>query len=292
MLRIATHDRANERGNDDPTSRAAAHPGERRRYGLTANAIDWLGMVSADTPEHAVVVLMVETDPSHAPPLPDSVAPRGAKIARARSSADAETMFEVLRPDIVILNVSQVTPDDLFLCAKLRRRSDTPIIIVASSRRRGDVYLALKLGVDDFVAGQVEDEELHARIEARLRRGQRAAPEIPREVPGGEVLRLGNLTIDEAHWKVSVGDVPVRLTPIEYRLLLTLVRRAGEAVSREELAREVWGTKVGDSRTVDVHVSRLRLKLHEAGPSAPAIVAVRGTGYELTRSQDLDTPAA
>ena len=162
----------------------------------------------------------------------------------------------------------------------LKASSGAPILICSGTQRRRDAYLGLKLGADDFIAKPFDVFDLGARVEALLRRS--AQQRVTEPAPARAPTRLGELVIDHASHEVLVAGVPLQLTPTEFRLLSVLASRPEQLVPRESLARLVWGDPdAGSSRTIDVHIGRLRTKLAQADPNAPQIVSVRGFGYKL-----------
>jgi two-component system, OmpR family, response regulator MtrA len=182
-----------------------------------------------------------------------------------------------------------VLPDEdgLALCSMLKVTTGVPILICSGTQRRRDPYLALKLGADDFIAKPFDVYDLAARVEALLRRSHPATPSESNEARAP--IRIGALRIDHASHQVTVGTVPLQLTPTEFRLLTVLASRPGQVVPRELLARQVWGDPdTGTSRTIDVHVGRLRMKLTQADGGAPRIVSVRGFGYKLVTDMPAD----
>jgi DNA-binding response OmpR family regulator len=178
--------------------------------------------------------------------------------------------------------------DGLVLCTMLKAQAPVPIIVCSATSRRRDAILSLKLGADDFVAKPFNVDVLLARIEAILRRtllgGRPAAPPAAPPPRTREEVRVGSLVIDTTRRRVVVGTASVALTPTEYRLLAALAAHPDVILSRDELARQVWGyADVGHGRAIDVHVRRLRVKLAHAGARTPgpSIVSVRGFGYKL-----------
>ena len=157
------------------------------------------------------------------------------------------------------------------VCRSIREQSVVPIVMLTARTDPVDVVLGLEAGADDYVTKPFESAVLAARLRAVLRRVARhdAQP----------LLRVGELEIDRVGMEVRVAGEPVALTPTEYRLLLELAEQPGAVCSRERLLEEVWGyVWAGDTRLVDMHVRRLRVKV-----GADAIETVRGAGYKLAR---------
>ncbi len=235
--------------------------------------------------ETGPTILLIEDDPAVADLLVDLLRSSGHAVWHAPTGAAGEQLFDQAAPDLVILDLMLPDTDGLVLCAKLQERSRVPIIILSGTRRQRDAILALRLGADDFIAKPFDVDELEARVQAVLRRSARgrAAAGGP---PAAALLRIGPLVVDDARRRATLGGQLLPLTPTEYRLLLALASRVGETVTRAELGRQISGHDGGDvGRMVDVHVSRLRAKLHAGPVPAPAIVSVRSAGYRMVRPQ-------
>jgi DNA-binding response OmpR family regulator len=229
-------------------------------------------------------ILVVEDDPAMARTLIDALEMADYRAWHAVDGADARSKVELARPDLILLDLILPDVDGLVLCYTLKALSNVPIVICSGTNRRRDPILALKLGADDFIHKPFELEDLLARIEAVLRR----APPLASPPPQPPELRVGELVVEPARHRVSVGSVSLTLTPTEFRLLTVLTARPDEVMSRDELAHEVWGyADASHTRTIDVHVRRLRAKLaHVEGATPPTIVSVRGAGYRLSAPQE------
>ena len=205
----------------------------------------------------------------------------------AGTGAAARAEVELHQPDLIILDLILPDEDGLLLCTVLRNMVSVPILICSGTRRHRDAFLSLKLGADDFIAKPFDAYELLARVEVLLRRVSRhnAVEPITQHGP----IRIGNLQIDHALHQVTVGETLVQLTPTEYRLLTVLAARPDQVVPRDLLAKLAWlHPDTGTSRTIDVHVGRLRAKLSQAHREGPQIISVRSFGYKIVnRSPDL-----
>jgi DNA-binding response OmpR family regulator len=181
-------------------------------------------------------------------------------------------------PDLVILDLMLPDLDGLEVCRQLRHDpalTQLPIIMLTAKAEEVDRVVGLEVGADDYVVKPFSPRELMARVKAVLRR---------REPPAEPVTRVGELELDEARHRVSVRGTPVELTAREFSLLVALVRAGGRVLSREQLLDAAWGYANAaeiESRTVDVHVRRLREKL---GPEARRLVTVKGVGYQFDES--------
>jgi DNA-binding response OmpR family regulator len=241
--------------------------------------------VAADQGEQQRV-LVVDDDLDFVDVLREILTSAGYRVAHARTGVEARAMLDQGQPRLIILDLMLPDVDGLVLCSMLKARAPVPIVVCSGTCRRRDAILSLKLGADDFVAKPFNGDVLLARIEAILRRtapGSRPAPPAATP-PARDELRVGALLIDLAGRRVLLRNAIVALTPTEYRLLAALAAHPDVILSRDELARQVWGyADAGHGRTIDVHVRRLRVKLGQASQraSAPSIVSVRGFGYKL-----------
>lgn len=228
-------------------------------------------------------ILLVEDDAAIAYMLSDVLESAGYIVREAATGAAARALVEQLQPNLIILDLVLPDEDGLVLCSVLKQMSDSPILICSGTQRRRDEFLSLKLGADDFIAKPFDVYDLLARVEVLLRRAaqHRAGDITPQRTP----IRIGELFIDPSPHQVSLGGTLLQLTPTEYRLLSVLAARPDQVVPRDTLAKLVWGDPdTGTSRTIDVHIGRLRVKLAQGSSSAPQIVSVRGFGYKIVSS--------
>jgi len=232
------------------------------------------------TTQQRPTILLVEDEFPLAQMLQDALEPKGYRVWHAPTAAQGETLLDEVRPDLIICDLMLPDASGLILCADLKKRAEAPVIVCSGTKRRDDRILSFKLGADDFVPKPFDLTELLARIEASLRRAERRKPSTPPAPPDRE--RVGNLAIDRARCRVTVGGQELGLTPTEYRLLCALVDRPNEVFSRQELAQRIWGTyDTGVDRSLDVHMRRLRAKLNAGPEPAPPLLTLRGFGYKL-----------
>ena len=225
------------------------------------------------------MILLVEDDPETARSLTKALESSGYRVTTAGTGSEARSIIELMRPDLILLDLMLPDADGLVLTTAFKMLTDAPIIICSARQEQVDRVLGLRLGADDFIAKPFELEELEARIEAVLRRASRV-----REVPAvpADQIRVDELLISQSRGTVILAGRSVHLTPTEYRLLVVLASRPDEVLSRETLGRLVWGYEdLGTGHLIDVHIGRLRLKLQRASSSGPVIVTVRGKGYTL-----------
>src|SRR4051795_4316056 len=184
--------------------------------------------------------------------------------------------FREFKPDLLLLDLMLPGMDGIDVCRAIRAESGVPIVMLTAKSDTVDVVLGLESGADDYVVKPFKPKELVARIRARLRRGEDVAPELLTIGPGGN-----QITIDvPAHTVLRNGD-EVKLTPLEFDLLVALARKPRQVFTREVLLEQVWGYRhAADTRLVNVHVQRLRAKI-EPDPEKPEIIlTVRGVGYK------------
>ena len=200
----------------------------------------------------------------------------GFECVEARDGVTALRLVRAARPDLVILDLMLPGLDGLQVCRQLRQDPATahlPIIMLTARAEEVDRVVGLELGADDYVVKPFSPRELMARVKAVLRRTH--------EAPAPSVTRAGRLEVDEGRHRVTVDGVAIELTAKEFGLLSAMMRAHGRVLSRERLLDVVWGyANAGEieSRTVDVHVRRLREKL---GVEARRVVTVKGVGYRF-----------
>ena len=221
-------------------------------------------------------VLIVEDEESMADPLAFLLRREGFSTQIAANGPDALTEYDRNGADIVLLDLMLPGMSGTEVCKHLRARGPVPVIMVTARDAEIDKVVGLELGADDYITKPYSTRELIARIRAVLRRGVEA------EDPGSPVLQAGPVRMDVDRHVVSVHGDPVPLPLKEFDLLDYLIRNAGRVLTRGQLIDRVWGSDyVGDTKTLDVHVKRLRAKI-EPDPAAPRyLITVRGLGYKL-----------
>jgi DNA-binding response OmpR family regulator len=217
-------------------------------------------------------VLLVEDDDGVASALAELLGQAGATVVRTGRGADA--LHRVKGCDLVLLDLGLPDMDGLEVLRTLRRASAVPVIIMTARDSDGAVVLGLRAGADDYLVKPVRKAVLLARIQAVMRRVHRGGSEA---VAAAGPVVAGPITIDRERHEVAVEGVPQPLTKTEFQILSTLAARQGEAVSREELMLEVWGTAVvGRSRSLDYFIGQIRAKL-----AGLPLQTVRGFGFRL-----------
>ncbi len=223
-------------------------------------------------------VLLVEDEDAFIDALTVGLRREGFVIEVAHDGAEALDMFDAVAPDLVLLDVMLPTVSGIDVCRELRKRSDVPIIMVTAKSAEIDTVVGLEVGADDYVTKPYRLRELVARMRAVLRRRTTGGdPAATSE----EVLRIGDVELDHERHEVTVRGEAVNLPLKEFELLSLLMENAGRVLPRGTLIDRIWGSDyVGDTKTLDVHVKRVRSKI-EDDPSQPTrIVTIRGLGYK------------
>ena len=221
-------------------------------------------------------ILVIEDDQSIAEIVGILLRAEGFDVSYCADGNQALNAFQVVNPDLVLLDLMLPGRDGIEICRSIRESSGVPIVMLTARSDTSDVVTGLEAGADDYIVKPIKNEELIARIRARLR---------SIEAPAVNEITVGDLVIDVAGHGVKRGDVNIPLTVLEFKLLLTLAKRPWQVFSREALLEEVWEYQhAADTRLVNVHVQRLRAKI-ELDPEHPEIVVtVRGVGYKAGQS--------
>ncbi len=221
-------------------------------------------------------VLIVEDEASQREILAYNLEAEGFEVSRAGTGDEALTLFAETSPDIVVLDWMLPGVSGIEVCRQLKRRdaaAGIPVIMLSARTEEGDRVRGLETGADDYVTKPYSVAELMARVRAQLRRTRPAAV--------GQAVTYADLTLDPETYRVHRDGHELKLGPTEFRLLSTLMEKPGRVWSREQLLDRVWGRDIFvDSRTVDVHVGRLRKALGRHGGD-DLIRTVRGAGYSL-----------
>ena len=226
----------------------------------------------ADRPK----VLVVEDEPAQCEVLVYNFEAEGFCVSRAGTGDEALLLVEEETPDIVVLDWMLPGVSGIEICRRLKSRSDTrhlPIIMLSARTEEVDRVRGLETGADDYVVKPYSIVELMARVRTQLRRTRPAMT--------GQRLECGDIVLDAETHRVMRAGTPLKLGPTEFKLLTTFMEKPGRVWSREQLLDRVWGRDVYvDTRTVDVHIGRLRKALGRHGGNDP-IRTVRGAGYAL-----------
>jgi two-component system response regulator RegX3 len=230
-------------------------------------------------------ILVVEDEESYRDPLTYQLTREGFEVVAASNGVDALAAYDDGGADLVLLDLMLPGLSGTEVCRELRQRGDVPVIMLTAKDSEIDKVVGLELGADDYVTKPYSFRELLARMRAVMRRRARVsagAASGGHDGGGDAVLEAGPVRMDVERHSVTVGGHAVSLPLKEFDLLELLLRNAGRVLTRGQLIDRVWGADyVGDTKTLDVHVKRLRAKL-EPDPANPTyLLTVRGLGYKL-----------
>jgi two-component system response regulator RegX3 len=229
-------------------------------------------------------VLLVEDEESFIDALTVGLKKEGFRVEVARDGMEALTKFDTTQPDLVLLDVMLPKISGIDVCRQLRKKTQVPIIMVTAKGAEIDTVVGLEVGADDYITKPYRLRELVARMRAVLRR-------VPNESTAvadldGSTLIVGEVILDPDQHKVLVRGSEVSMPLKEFELLHLLLANAGRVLPRETLIDRVWGTDyVGDTKTLDVHIKRLRAKVEDDPATPSRIVTIRGLGYKFERSK-------
>ncbi len=231
-------------------------------------------------------VLVVDDDPNIVEVLRLYFDKDGFAVISCLTGERAFDTFIVSQPDIVILDLMLPGRDGYDICREIRKVSDTPIIMLTARTDTLDKVVGLELGADDYVQKPFEPKELLARVKAILRRVEKKEDSVlppAEQKEASEVVTYQGLTIDKARYAVSVDDKEIEMPPKELELLFFLASHPNRVFTREQLLENVWGYDFyGESRTVDVHVKRIREKIEDVTKVVNwQIKTVWGVGYKF-----------
>lgn len=202
----------------------------------------------------------------------------GYKVIEAEDGQTAINMAKTQKPELIVLDLMLPGMDGLEVCRLVKNSRETaaiPIIMLTAKNEEIDKVIGLELGADDYLTKPFSPRELLARIKAVLRRSNKDA------AVGGELV-VGKLKLNFNRYEAYLGSTKLELTPKEYEMLKLFVTNTGKVFTREQLLEKVWGYEYyGDTRTVDVHVRHLRVKLSPESDVAESVETVRGVGYRF-----------
>jgi DNA-binding response OmpR family regulator len=234
----------------------------------------------AASPARRPVALVVEDDAKTANWLRTYLEHDGYDVRVARDGTEGLTLSRAVRPDVVLLDLMLPGLSGFDVCAAMRADAPTPIIVITARAAEDDRLRGFECGADDYVTKPFSPREVVARVRAVLRR--------TREPDAAATVTLGRIALDPASHELRAGDAAVvKLTPVESRLLAMFLRAPRRVFTRPQLVDRLFGDDYeGQERTVDVHIKNLRRKLAAAGPNAPVIDTVHGSGYRLLEHDD------
>ncbi|WP_296194143.1 response regulator transcription factor [uncultured Microbacterium sp.] len=225
-------------------------------------------------------VLLVEDEPDLAEPLAYLLRREGFEVQLAEDAPTALAAFEASEPDIILLDLMLPGLPGTEVCRRVRQTSNVPIIMVTAKDSEVDIVVGLELGADDYVTKPYSSRELLARMRAVLRR--RTTTGDDDEDLDERVLRAGRVVLDIDRHSVTVDGREISMPLKEFELLEVLMRNAGRVLTRGQLIDRVWGSDYfGDTKTLDVHIKRIRSRIEKDPASPVMLVTVRGLGYRF-----------
>ncbi len=232
-------------------------------------------------------VLIVEDEESFVEALTVGLTREGFTVNVARDGKEALDLFNAFSPDIVLLDVMLPLVSGVDVCRQIRARSQVPIIMVTAKGEEIDAVVGLEVGADDYVTKPYRLRELISRMRSLLRRSRWTAES---ETFRGEVIEVGDVAVDPESHEVFVRGKQIELPLKEFDLLELFLTNAGRVLTRDALIDHVWGSDyVGDTKTLDVHVKRLRSKVEEDPSNPSRIVTIRGLGYKYATGVAAET---
>ncbi|MGZ4953937.1 MAG: response regulator [Methylobacter sp.] len=232
------------------------------------------------TDEIKPLILIIEDDQQTRRLLKTNLCNRGWRVIEAENGKNGLSLVKNDSPDLVILDLGLPDIDGISVTKRLRQLSDLPILVLSARSQEQNKIMALDAGADDYLTKPFSTGELHARLQALLRR-------VMRTINNMETFQTGELTVELARRKVFIAGNEVHITPIEYRLLSILVRHAGLVVTHRQLLKEVWGVEhIHDQHYLRVYMGQLRHKL-EINPARPRYLQTEvGVGYRLVDDEE------
>lgn len=227
-------------------------------------------------------VLVVEDEESFIEALQIGLKREGFNVAVARDGLQALEMFDIVHPDLILLDVMLPKMSGIDVCRQLRKKTTTPIIMVTAKGAEIDTVVGLEVGADDYVTKPYRLRELTARMRAVMRR----TPVDRGGELSGSSLEVGDVILDPDQHEVVIRGVAQQLPLKEFELLHILLANAGRVLPRETLIDRVWGSDyVGDTKTLDVHIKRLRSKIEDDPGNPSRIITIRGLGYKYDKQR-------
>ena len=223
-------------------------------------------------------ILVVEDEKSLSEPLAFLLGREGYEVEIAEDGNQALAKFKVFNPDLILLDLMLPVLNGTEVCRQIRTTSNVPIIMLTAKDDEVDIVVGLELGADDYVTKPYVKQVLLSRIKAVLRRG---VDKVGSQSEGA-VVEVGAVKLDADRHLVTFAGVAISMPLKEFELLEYLMRHAGRVLTREQLIDRIWGSDyVGDTKTLDVHIKRLRSKFEQDPANPELIQTVRGLGYKM-----------
>jgi two-component system KDP operon response regulator KdpE len=232
------------------------------------------------TDEIKPLILVIEDDQQTRRLLKTNLCNRGWRVIEAENGKSGLALVKSDSPDLVILDLGLPDIDGISVTKRLRQFTDLPVLVLSARSQEQNKIMALDAGADDYLTKPFSTGELHARLQALLRRVMRTTNNM-------EIFQTGDLKVELARRRVFIAGNEVHITPIEYRLLSILVRHAGLVVTHRQLLKEVWGSEhIHDQHYLRVYMGQLRHKL-EINPARPCYLRTEvGVGYRLVDDEE------
>lgn len=222
-------------------------------------------------------ILVVEDEVSLREPLVFLLQKEGFKTLEARDGEEAIDLFRSANPDIVLLDLMLPGKSGIEVCREIREHSNVPIIMVTAKDSEVDRVVGLEIGADDYIVKPYSTRELVARVRAVLRRGTEQKPSST-----GMVISGGSVTLDPERHRVTVSGESISMPLKEFELLEYLMENQGRVLTRGQIIDRIWGADYfGDTKTLDVHIKRLRTKIEPDSAEPKHIITIRGLGYKF-----------
>ena len=226
-------------------------------------------------------ILLVEDEHSIADSISYNLKQEGFSVTHVDEGPIALELFEEEEFSLIILDLMLPEISGLDICRSIRKTSDIPIIMVTAKDSEADRVAGLEIGADDYVIKPFSVRELLSRVRAVLRR-----TDMSKNEKSSQVIKVGNIEIDIGKYEAKVNDKQINLRPREFELLYALCENKGNLMSREQIFDEIWGyTFIGNSKTLDVHIQRIREKIEKNPKDPKKLITVRGVGYKLVEDE-------
>jgi DNA-binding response OmpR family regulator len=226
-------------------------------------------------------ILLVEDEHSIADSISYNLKQEGFSVTHVDEGPIALELFKEEEFSLIILDLMLPEISGLDICRSIRKTSDIPIIMVTAKDSEADRVAGLEIGADDYVIKPFSVRELLSRVRAVLRR-----TDMSKNEKSSQVIKVGNIEIDIGKYEAKVNDKQINLRPREFELLYALCENKGNLMSREQIFDEIWGyTFIGNSKTLDVHIQRIREKIEKNPKDPKKLITVRGVGYKLVEDE-------
>ncbi len=226
-------------------------------------------------------ILLVEDEHSIADSISYNLKQEGFSVTHVDEGPIALELFQEEEFSLIILDLMLPEISGLDICRSVRKTSDIPIIMVTAKDSEADRVAGLEIGADDYVIKPFSVRELLSRVRAVLRR-----TDMSKNEKSSQVIKVGNIEIDIGKYEAKINDKQINLRPREFELLYALCENKGNLMSREQIFDEIWGyTFIGNSKTLDVHIQRIREKIEKNPKDPKKLITVRGVGYKLVEDE-------